>query len=88
MPSSRRSKKYGPGFCYDPHNDSIDIPFRPGDLVIVSTGRKIKLAHLDPDAALEKLTRVLKDHIHRSRGRSLDDRFSALYKEFRAKPVG
>jgi hypothetical protein len=82
-------KKWGLPIYYDPHNDSIDIPFRPGDLVIVSTGRKIKLAHLDPDAALEKLTRVLKDHIRRMSARSsaADDLLPVLEKALRAKPT-
>jgi hypothetical protein len=75
---------------YDPHKDPlIDIPFRPGDLVIVSTGRKMKLGHLDTDAALEKLTQALKDHIRRMSARSLDANgpLAALEKALRAKPA-
>jgi hypothetical protein len=70
-------KNTDPRIYYDPDKDPpIDFPFRLGTLLILSTDptlpREIKLAHLDPDAALEKLTQVLKDHIRRVSGRPLD----------------
>jgi hypothetical protein len=92
MRSSHRRRKYGPGFCYDPHNDSIDIPFRLGTLLILSTDpalpREIRLGHLDPDAALEKLTRILKDHMRRMSRRPTgnSDLFAVQEKALRARP--